>query len=1022
LNKLTYIFLFFLIFQTAESSLNAQSKKKKKSNPKLDYRYQDLTSRNNYYFNARLILQESIKTLIESNQDDYSVILDVYEYSGGEQASAVHSDLEVLLEKATNDLKKHPNSKWIDNEYVVIGQAYYLKGDYEQADESFDIVNDNFSNKIRKGKRSSGKKKKKSSSSKSKSKSSSKSKSRSSSSKTSSVDKRAKEIAKLKAKKEKVKKAKARKKEAAKRNKNRAKLKKINAKRKKKKKPRLSYEDVFGKSPSKTDDKVKKEEKIEEPKETKEEEVVKKDKEDAAAEPEVQDAPKENVFEDATNRKFAKEGIFTHKSSTIDAFIWQARNHIDNEQFGDAITILNQLKDDKDLPKKKVGELYTLLAHYYLKKEEYSTAHSALTQAIEHTKRKKNRARLHFIQAQISEHNKDYSAAQESYNRTLKSKPPYLLEFNSRLKQAINRVRTGESREKVNNSLEKMLKEDKNSDYQDQIYFAMAEMALADGEVDEAISLLEKSAEENKENPTQRANTYLQLAELLFDNEQYPKSGTYYDSALTSLAKDYKGIEELEFKRDYLLELGGHIARVEEQDSLQHLASLSEAERNKIIDKYIKDFEAKVQETLNRQSEQADRTNDNSEQSTASNNASWYFYNDKQKSQGFNEFQARLGSRVLEDNWRRSSRLSSFQLENLSSSAGEDGAQIVELAKANKLSREMFVKRLPLTQDAIDASNDQIIESLFAIGNIYKEQIGNIDKAKEAFASLVNRFPGNEHEEQTLYTLYLLSKEDGQDQEAQNYANLLAAKYKNGTYNNLIQDPSYAQKQNQEDAAQTAFYEDTYFLYLEEKFQEVLNRKIEAEQLYASTNAYGPQFDLLEAYVIGHTGEKDDYIKALKNVMSKHPEDPVKEKAEEILKYLEGSGLSKKDEEKIYQYRDTKNIVHYFIVSIDEFSPEVNKLMADFSNFNRSINQNRLKTTPMLLTPKDQIVLVKNFLNADKAMEYYRKVDADKDTLFKKLGGVEYSFFVVSKTNFTTFFKNKDLDSYMEYFEAEYLE
>ena len=1033
MNNTLNIFLISIICFAGSSDLFGQVRKTKKKKPQgsseFNYRYQDLNSRNNYFFNARLLLNESIKSLEENYQDDYSEILSVYRYEGGESASSVHPSMVTVIEKVSTDLQKHPNSKWADNEYILVGRAQNLNGDFDAAAETFQIVQQKFSNKIRstkRGAKTSTKKKLSNVASRVKntsggsgtiSKASSKVKAQSSNSV------RAKQIAKLKAKRDREKAASVRKKAIAKRNKNRAKLKKINAKRRKQGKPRINYEDKFGSEeiPS-AKSKEKEEEKGEEQENAKaqpEEEIKEEVVEEAAeSEEEIEEAEAKKIFKDVPERKYARVGLFSHKLSNYDAALWEARNYIDQGSFGDAINVLNRLKQDENLSKNKLDDLYVLLAHYYLKKEEYSIAHEALGQAIDETRGKRKKSRLHFIRAQISEKKGNYSEAHKSYMAVIKSKPEYLMEFNARVKVALNKVKSGDfSREKANSYFAKMIKEEKNKDYLDQIYAAMAELALADGEIDEAIALLEKSVEENSENPQQKATTFLKLAELLYNNELFIKSGAYYDSAMTSLAKDYKNYEDISKRRNLLVDLTGHVQLVANQDSLQHLAGLSEKERNKIIDDYIKDFEARVQETLNRQNELSLLDNEK-ETEQSSSSGTWYFYNQRQKSLGFNEFKQKMGNRVLEDNWRRSQRNSNLITDDVSASTGVDAEDLVDLAGAGKLTRDIFIKNLPLTPEAIDASNKQIMESLFAIGNIYREGLKVNHKAKEYFILLNERFPGNKYEEQALYTLYLIAKEDGLTEEANNYAALLNKKYPDGLYTNLIKDPTYAEKQNNVDEEQTKFYEDTYNLYLEEQYAEVLNRKNQSENLYASSNTYKPQYDLLEAFVIGRTGEKDDYVSALQNVVAMHQTDPVKDKAEEILRYLDGK---KAAEDAMFQYRDTKNVVHYFIVSLDKFTTDINKLLADFSNFNTANNQSRIKTTQMLLSPQKQIVLVKNFLNADKAMAYYNMVGENEPDIFKNLKGVGYQYFVVSKTNFTTLFKNKEVGEYMDYFEANYL-
>ena len=54
------------------------------------------------------------------------------------------------------------------------------------------------------------------------------------------------------------------------------------------------------------------------------------------------------------------------------------------------------------------------------------------------------------------------------------------------------------SSKEVLNSLNKLLKDEKNKEYQDQIYFAMGNVHYTDGEEDDAIECYEKSIETSR--------------------------------------------------------------------------------------------------------------------------------------------------------------------------------------------------------------------------------------------------------------------------------------------------------------------------------------------------------------------------------------------------------------------------------------------------------------------------------------------------------------------------------------------
>ena len=109
---------------------------------------------------------------------------------------------------------------------------------------------------------------------------------------------------------------------------------------------------------------------------------------------------------------------------------------------------------------------------------------------------------------------------------------------------------------------------------------------------------------------------------------------------------------------------------IENEDSLQAIAKLSEKEREDYIAGIIKkeneekerqklEAEKKKQEEIQNENqvnqtlnEENIRKNTN-QQIPGAGNGAWYFYNTATLSFGFNEFIKKWGNRPLEDNWRR---------------------------------------------------------------------------------------------------------------------------------------------------------------------------------------------------------------------------------------------------------------------------------------------------------------------------------------------------------------------------------
>lgn len=104
---------------------------------------QNTVSHYNYYFNANNKINEVIERARLSNKDDYSKLLSFYGYTL-ESTAAQASDLDSVIYKATAGILLHDlRSSWVDNLYLLIGKAYYLKRDFDSASMTFQFINYN---------------------------------------------------------------------------------------------------------------------------------------------------------------------------------------------------------------------------------------------------------------------------------------------------------------------------------------------------------------------------------------------------------------------------------------------------------------------------------------------------------------------------------------------------------------------------------------------------------------------------------------------------------------------------------------------------------------------------------------------------------------------------------------------------------------------------------------------------------------------------------------------------------------
>lgn len=103
--------------------------------------YQNTVTRYNYYYHAKMKYDESIRELKKKNKDDYTQTLRLFPYSIEKDGGAVSGNMDSVIKKASFSTQIHdPRSKWFDNLYFLMAQAYLVKNDYDGAIATFQFV------------------------------------------------------------------------------------------------------------------------------------------------------------------------------------------------------------------------------------------------------------------------------------------------------------------------------------------------------------------------------------------------------------------------------------------------------------------------------------------------------------------------------------------------------------------------------------------------------------------------------------------------------------------------------------------------------------------------------------------------------------------------------------------------------------------------------------------------------------------------------------------------------------------
>jgi len=719
------------------------------------------------------------------------------------------------------------------------------------------------------------------------------------------------------------------------------------------------------------------------------------------------------------------------------AMIWLSRAYIMIGEEREAERILMALSDENDLPGEYLHDFHSTRSQLYLKGEDYHPAADQLELAMDQGGiSKEEKIRYTYILAQLYEASEQNSLALEKYKRVTRYSPPYEMAFNARVSMAEVYESGQADSGDLKKLLRKMLKDSKNLEYLDQIYFALGNIAMEEGEREEAIEYYQLSVSASVRNQYRKGFSALTLAEIYYETPDYMLSAAYYDSAVSFLNSDYPGYAGLASLSASLGDLVYNYNIYELEDSVQMLAALPEGQRLLIIDGIIEEVRLEEEEAryLEQQSMQ-DRAFDqsmlygnNQNQGGQGNQqgGQWYFYNLNAKSFGQPEFRMKWGERTLEDNWRRQSKQTLTQLNpeegsELDSLNGQGSTPVLD----NK-SREFYLVDIPLTDSAMAISDGKLEEALFNMGVIYKDYLLDNDEAIWAFKELVSRYPETLNGPPTYYYLYELSNNVQKPTEAQFYANQLSVQYPESHYAMLLNNPNYLQELQEEEMKVVRAYEKVYSQYLQQNYSATIAGADNALIEYTDDPLI-PKFQYLRAMALGALEGKEAMKVALDTLVAQYPASEEGLQAQEIVDYMyvEFPEIKEADQaaeaETIYGAIDSTR-AHYFLLAVHS-SQNVNQVSFDLLNHNLdNYNQYDLSIDQLKMNDAYNTLIVKLFNNAEGASRYLSDIVENRDKILKGLHPSSYRLMIISEDNFGTLTERKELTPYFLFYQKHYLE
>ena len=549
--------------------------------------------------------------------------------------------------------------------------------------------------------------------------------------------------------------------------------------------------------------------------------------------------------------------------------LWMARAYAELGWQYEAEDLINKVNVDA-LSRKHSSQYASAKADVLLKGKQYHEAIPFIKLALPDQKRNFYKPRFQFVLGQIYQLEGRNKEAVDAYKKCIKMIPPQDMEFQAQINKAIlqgkSSIRT----------LQKMAKLSKYKDQLDNIYGAIGDIYLAHGDTAKAVESYQMGIDKATQTGSAKASILIKAGDIYYMQRNYEKAQPCYQEAMSIISAEHEEYARLRKLSSTLDALIAEYNVVVLQDSLQALAKLSPEEQRKVAEKIVADL-IEAEKKAEEEALIAQREAENSGlQSVDTRNmlggpggaaADWYFYNEQLIRSGKQQFTKKWGNRPLEDNWRRISKavMASFMSDTneddlthsndsiSTDSIGQNGSKI----ETDNHKPEFYLQQIPKTEEDFAISDSLIANALFNLIFIYQDEIGDQELADETFAEFQRRFPN-----------------DPRIAEINNQRN---------------PDPEYIAKLRRMLAEQDSIYELTYNAYKKSEFATVKTNKVYAEETFPMSPLM-PRFLFLNAVAVARTDGQDAFVVALKDMVTRYPENELSAMAKDMLAMM-GQGM-----------------------------------------------------------------------------------------------------------------------------------
>ncbi len=700
----------------------------------------------------------------------------------------------------------------------------------------------------------------------------------------------------------------------------------------------------------------------------------------------------------------------------------------------------------KGVPKKWDYWVHRIKARMAIAGQDWLGAAQEASSASASAPRADLEARYAFLAAQLFEKASEPDRARRMYEACLKAQPrDYAMLLEAQLRRSLNGG--GVNPKKLFQELHELLREPKNADFVDRIYFSLGELAQQWDEEDRAYGYYQQSfAAGRSERPMVLGLAYARHGALALERQAYARAQVDFDSAALVLPVTYVGREGFQKKAKSLKALVDALTLAELGDSLVRLSLRSDADLERQFEAYaasLKKADEAEAERQRRLAQLAELRSASAELDAAAPAAGgaagggWAVYAPALRAKGAAAFRQKFGERPNVDNWRLRSRSSEWMQQATSgdktsksgskdgsadgtsddaSDGASDSGMLESEGPESRYRASYYLAQIPRKARELDSVKQSACVAWSEVAAAYRDGMQDPSKAVSAYRSALRGC--SDHPEAArwwyaLYRLHLGLKENLQADEAKK---VLLERFPGSEAAAILRRGSAPRQAESVPAASAAFL----------ALRDAVTQRRWRDALRACEGVSWPESEraaaaLLRAMALGGLDGRAAYADALRKVVADFPSSPQAAAAQTYLAELSAVPAQEPpvNAENLKLFVAAPAVPHQMLLLIPT-GFDANAIRNTLARIHSvDFADKPLGLRPLPWNDNFELIIVDGFKSAAEALAYRDQIRRNPE-LSKALPMDRCAFWPITVPNFSHLYRTKDEAAYRTFVQRNY--